>query len=68
MPLSTEKELGTGECPERHNKNNHEVKGTVLFLLLSEVGTGPGLAGCGLEHISDVATCWLPPPGDSRLC
>lgn len=51
VPLCTEKELRTGRYPERNNKNSHEVEATVHFPMLSEVGTGPGLAGCGLQHI-----------------
>lgn len=45
----SEKELRMGKRPEGSNKNSHEAKATVHFPMLSEVGTGPGLAGCGLQ-------------------
>jgi len=51
VPLCTEQELRTGKCPQKNNKNSHEVKATVHFPVLSEVGTGPGLAVCSLRHI-----------------
>jgi len=51
VPLSTEKELRTGQCPERSNKNSLEFGVTVHFPMLSEMGTGPDLVGCGLQHI-----------------
>lgn len=50
VPLSTEKELRTGQCPERSDKNSHEFDVAVHFPMLSEMGAGPDLAACGLVH------------------